>query len=80
MASPNLSAGRKFNALGSDSTSGIPSTEVFWVVIFEGTYAGERKKRALSFSLMLRNQTREEAVFSCLEKSTVWKPGKKVVE
>lgn len=34
----------KLNMLGCISIPGAPSTEVFWVVIFEGMHAEERKK------------------------------------
>ena len=34
----------KLNMLGCISIPGTPNTEVFWVVIFEGMHAEERKK------------------------------------
>jgi len=40
----NASVGMKLNMLGCISIPGTPNTEVFWVVIFEGMHAEERKK------------------------------------
>lgn len=40
----NASVSMKLNMLGCISIPGAPSKQVFWVVIFEGMCAEERKK------------------------------------